>query len=175
MRKTLLLLALFGAALPAFADLGDTYANSVHRYGSRGRVINKTWIEWVITGRNAHTTEIQEQFRNNQAVAIRYYTDWGNTFFDSAIWAQLQANSRRSQNWTEYYVDGNDGAAPGRYFHTDDDKIYARLRNMKAEDGRTFQFMEVAYKSWIERNAGFADETPARPPIEESSEPKVNL
>ena len=175
MKKSFLILALVATALPALADLGDTYAISVHRYGGRGNVINGDWIGWLVTSSNGSRTRIQEQFRNNQAVAIRYFTDWNSTFYDSAVWAQLQANSRRGENWTEYSVDGSDGAAPGRYFHTDDDKIYGRLRNMKAEDGRTYQFMEVAYKSWIERHGGFADDAPAKPPVEESTEPKTDI
>ena len=128
-KKLILITTLFASALPAFADLGDTYPTSCRRYGGKGTVINGNWIKWNMVSNNGARAEIEEQFRANQVVAIRYFTDWNNTFLASAIWAQLQINSLRTQEWSEYYVDGSEGAAPGRYWNTTDQKIFARLRD----------------------------------------------
>jgi hypothetical protein len=126
------------------AELGDTYATSVRRYGSRGEILNRG-IFW--RSHMASKANIYEEFHHNQCVAIIYACSPGKVVAaESEIWRMLMLNSRSDQHWAEYQ--------PGQYV-TNDGTIYGFLYR----DGSG---LRIAYKSWLDRHSKF--EQPERQP-----------
>jgi hypothetical protein len=156
MKKLFLIPALVASALPAFADLGDTYAQSVHAYGrpsgSKGTIV---W--WA--PRSSNRSWLGETFYHNQCVAVYYVFTNGYVFAESEIWRVFQLNSRPGATWEQY---GSD--ADGFDYANNDGTLYGKL----TRDGH---MLRICYKSFLARHGLFtAPSEPERPPVEDNSD-----
>ena len=163
MKKSLIVaalsvLSLFNA-LSARAELGDNYATSCKRYGGKGTAIENKFVAWYYV--NNTNRCVAEMFRKNQCEFVRYLSTDKLPFAESEVWRMLIRNGRSDQTWHEYKTED----VSVHYFTTNDDTIYARW----TENGT---WLEIAYKSWIDRHVGFKDAAPAdnaAPPVQEQN------
>jgi hypothetical protein len=169
MKKLLLLLTLTLTALPAFADLGDTYRTSCQRFGATGSVAYRYYVGWTIHFRNKTSGEpnenqILEQFSRNQCIYIQYACPPGHYIMsEGELYRLLAKNALTSQSWQRIGTD-SDGRIT---YKTMDGKICALL----SADQR---ILEVAYASWWVKNnrygngdEGNGDAGNDRPPVEQ--------
>jgi hypothetical protein len=119
MKKTLLIIGLAFAALPAFANLGETYQQSARRYAAQGY-------------RNPVTNEITWQRQNNLTISGTFtstsvyahcegirYTQWGRSMENQEILTYISTNAHARYHETvcdsgrEWVA--NDGSFSVRY------------------------------------------------------------
>ena len=120
MKRTVLVICLIaGWCGNAVSDLGDTYDDSKHRYGSpNGTKDDITW--WTPKGTNA--TRIGETFYHNQCVAIYYVPAQGQSISESEIWRLLTMNSKPGATWNVYQRNSS-----GAQYANQDNTLYARF------------------------------------------------
>jgi len=106
MKRTVLVTCMIaGLYSNAFADLGDTYSVSKHRYGLANRTEdNITW--WA--PKTANKTWIGATFYRDQCVCISYVPAEGQSISESEIWRLLKVNSRPGAIWSEYQRSSSD-------------------------------------------------------------------
>jgi hypothetical protein len=164
MKKLVFLLTFSLAAFPAFAELGDTYAQSYNRFGGPGMPY-KGLMCWKLS--NGCTA--LELFRNNRCIAIGYRPDTGRRILEGEVWRSLQGNSPSLSAWTQLGSDSK-----GTLFGTTDGSIYGKLFN---DDGSLW----ICFRSFLgnrtqpsHRAQSSHRARPIRPPVEDDDS-KTNI
>jgi hypothetical protein len=141
MKKLLLILtaltSLTIANVPAFANLGDTYAQSCSRFGGKGTVDKKNHrMIWYLP--NTHSF-VYESFVNNACVALLIVPDEGYHFSVSFMEELLSMQSAATQTWTR------------------SDALDVNIAEWKTTDGLLMASLsrqgnaQFAYTWWMER------------------------
>lgn len=138
MKKLLLISTLFAIACPAFAHLGNTYAQSCREYGGRGTVNAKNRsMVWHVSRHY-----VQEWFVNKHCVCVMLQAEPGSKYGYSRAQAQefFATQSLDDQVWAAL---GSNSEHGEEYWMTTD----KMLSGTRLENGRCIQ---VAFTNYLE-------------------------
>ena len=113
------LIALSSLASAAFANLGDTYKQSVARYGKPQKNLGNGWVWWVTDQDNTVTENFGE---NGRCRVIEYRRFTGVSYSPTELLTRISQNFPASHgNFSEYPVD------LGRFWGANDGSGYTAL------------------------------------------------
>jgi hypothetical protein len=167
MKKLMLIGAACLAASSAFADLGDTYAQSCAKWSGKGTLDKQNHqIIWHFD----HAT-IVERFVKNECVFMQLFPDKGLVYTVNGVQRILPYNCGPSQVWGPFTSGVESSVAPeaggiAANWQTTDGLILAALYN----DGA----VQIAYK-WFIEGKGLLTKPAETAPVEDAPVIKQHL